>query len=180
MPQTNVLSDWRATYPTDARCQQPGNELWTLTVGITAVTWATGNATYTTAAAHGLGVGASVTIANVNPSGYNGTFTTVAGTTGSTIVVAIASNPGTYVSGGAASVPSTFSSTLGPHAVPNKPTYAAGTVQNLEEYLVAVAEWDAQRAQEAAAEAPAEEEHEEVEEDDGNGGTVKRRRPRRR
>ena len=65
-------------------------------------------------------------------------------------------------------------------AVPNKPTYVAGTIQSLEEYLVAVAEWDAQRAQEAAAGEPAEEEHEEVEEDDGNGGTVKRRRPRSR
>ena|SRR6516164_9251466 len=63
--------------------------------------------------------------------------------------------------------------------VPNKPTYAAGTIQSFESLLEAVAEWDAQQAA-AREEAPAEEEHEEVEEDDGNGGTVKRRRPRRR
>jgi hypothetical protein len=68
--------------------------------------------------------------------------------------------------------------------VPNKPTYAAGTIQSFETFMAAVAEWDAKQAEareEAAAEEPVEEEeHEEVEEDDGNGGTVKRRRPRRR
>ena len=125
MPQTNVLPDWRATYPNDARAQKPGNVLWTGTFGITAITWATGNATITTAAPHGLAVGATVTIGGVTPPGYNGTFTTAAGTTGSTIVVPIATNPGAYVSGGAASVPSTFSTTVTPNDVPNKPSYAA-------------------------------------------------------
>jgi phage tail sheath gpL-like len=67
---------------------------------VSGVTWATGNATYTTSAPHGIAVGAQVTITGVNPAGYNGTFTTITGTTGSTIVVGIATNPGTYVSGG--------------------------------------------------------------------------------
>ena len=68
--------------------------------------------------------------------------------------------------------------------VPNKPTYAAGTIQSYEAFLAAVAEWDAKQAQaegeEAAEESVEEEEEEEVEEDDGNGGTTRRRRPRRR
>jgi hypothetical protein len=63
--------------------------------------------------------------------------------------------------------------------VPNKHTYASGTIQSFESLLAAVAEWDEQRAQakeEAAPEPEVEEEEEEVEEDDGNGGTVKRKR----
>ena len=51
--------------------------------GATASTPSSGNVQYTTAAAHGLAVGTSVTIAGFSPSGYNGTFTvnTVTATT---------------------------------------------------------------------------------------------------
>ena len=69
-------------------------------VGITDAEWTGGNATYTTNAAHGLTAGATVNISGVNPSTYNGTYTAGAGTTGSTIVVPIVADPGTYVSGG--------------------------------------------------------------------------------
>jgi hypothetical protein len=69
-------------------------------VDITAASWVTGDATFTTALPHGIAVGASVTITGVNPAGYNGTYTTLAGTAGSTVVVAIATSPGAYVSGG--------------------------------------------------------------------------------
>lgn len=78
-------------------------ELLAAITTITAATWATGQATFTTAAPHGLTTGSLVTISGVNPAGYNGTFTAAAGTTGSTIVVPMATNPGTYVSGGSAS-----------------------------------------------------------------------------
>ena len=70
---------------------------------ITAATWAStngGEITFTTTTAHGLGVGVDITISGVNPSGYNGSYTTLTGTTGSTIVVANTTNPGAYVSGG--------------------------------------------------------------------------------
>ena len=79
----------------------------------------------------------------------------------------------------------TVSTTATAPRVPNKPTYAAGTIQSFETFMEAVAEWDAQQAQ-AREETTSEDdnaeevEHEEVEEDDGNGGTVTRRRPRRR
>lgn len=69
---------------------------------INAATWAAGFATFTTTAPHSFGVAATVTIAAVNPAGYNGTYTTAGGTTGSTIVVPLVSNPGAYVSGGTA------------------------------------------------------------------------------
>lgn len=54
----------------------------------------TTNITITTGAAHGYSVGQSVTISGVTPTGYNGTWTTQAGTTASTLVVNIGSNPG--------------------------------------------------------------------------------------
>ena len=71
---------------------------------INAASWSGGNITYTTTAAHNIGVGQSIIVAGVVPSGYNGTFTTIAGTTGSTIIVTTA-NPGTYTSGGTVSLP---------------------------------------------------------------------------
>jgi hypothetical protein len=81
----------------------------------------------------------------------------------------------------------TVSTTATAPRVPNKPTYAAGTIQSFETFMEAVAEWDAKQAQakeetvaeESVEEEPVEEE-EEVEEDDGNGGTTRRRRPKSR
>jgi hypothetical protein len=70
---------------------------------ITGASWASGVATIT--AANNLQVGDPVTVANVSPSGYNGTFTVLSATsTGFTY--ALATNPGTYVSGGTATGPS--------------------------------------------------------------------------
>jgi phage tail sheath gpL-like len=76
---------------------------------ITAATWNSGTnqTTYTTSAAHNFTVGNEVQISGVNPSSYNGTFTALTGTTGSTIVISMLSNPGTYVSGGSANGPPT-------------------------------------------------------------------------
>jgi hypothetical protein len=127
MPQTNVLADWKATYPADARAQKPP---FLSIAAITAATWLTNQATFTTGAPHGLAVGVLVIIAGINPAGWNGTFTTVTGTTGSTIVVAMPSAPAAYVSGGALSL--ALAIALGATAVPNKPTYAAGTIQIAE------------------------------------------------
>jgi len=66
----------------------------------------------------------------------------------------------------------TVLTTATPPRVPNKPTYAAGTIQIAQAEAPVVEE-------KTMAEQPAEEE---VEEDDGNGGTVRRTRrtPRRR
>jgi hypothetical protein len=161
MPQTSYLPVYRAEYPILARVQKSGSVLWTGTFGITAATWAANNATFTTSAPHGLGVGASVTIAGVNPSGYNGTYTTGAGTTGSTIVVPLTPTPGAYVSGGAASVPSpTFFSVVHPTDVPNKPTYAAGTIQMVDVQAEEVAEAVSEIPEDVGN--PGEEETEEV------------------
>lgn len=78
--------------------------IWTnpshTTVSVTAATWATGQTTYTTASAHGIAVGAVVQITGCTPAAFNGTFVTVAGTTGSTLVVNATTSPGTFVSGG--------------------------------------------------------------------------------
>lgn len=51
--------------------------------------------TLTTTSAHGRTTGDSVVVVGMTPSGYNGTWTCAAGTTGSTIVITSAANPGT-------------------------------------------------------------------------------------
>jgi hypothetical protein len=78
---------------------------------ITAASWAATNAgqvTFTTTSAHGITVGSYFTITGMTPAGYNGDFIAITGTTGSTLVAALAVNPGastvqgTLVSGGGA------------------------------------------------------------------------------
>ena len=60
----------------------------------------TTNITITTANAHNISVGQQVVISGITPSGYNGTWTAQTGTTGSTLVVNIGSNPGAITVGG--------------------------------------------------------------------------------
>ena len=60
----------------------------------------TTNITITTSTPHGLMPNEFVIISNVGPSGYNGFWVTQAGTTGSTLVVNIGSNPGAIVNSG--------------------------------------------------------------------------------
>jgi receptor-binding and translocation channel-forming TcA subunit of Tc toxin/ABC toxin-like protein/neuraminidase-like protein/virulence plasmid A protein len=66
---------------------------------ITGATWATGTATYTSAA-HGYVVGDVVKIASITPSGYNVAAGLVTAATTSTFGVAVTSDPGAYTSGG--------------------------------------------------------------------------------
>jgi hypothetical protein len=63
----------------------------------------TTNISITTGSAHGIVVGQTVVIAGVTPSGYNGTWTAQAGTTGTTLVVNIGSNPGVITVAGVVS-----------------------------------------------------------------------------
>jgi hypothetical protein len=65
--------------------------------GFTASQTPTGttNITFTTVATHGISVGQTVVLSGVTPSGYNGTWIAQSGTTGSTLVLNIGSNPGT-------------------------------------------------------------------------------------
>lgn len=63
----------------------------------TGAVWAAtggGQVTFTTTNKHYLEVGVTFTISGVTPSGYNGTYTTIAGTGGQTLVAALAVNPG--------------------------------------------------------------------------------------
>ena len=48
----------------------------------------------TTASNHGISVGQTVVVAGITPAGYNGTWVARAGTTGTTLVLPIGSNPG--------------------------------------------------------------------------------------
>lgn len=64
---------------------------------VTAASWSTtggGQVTFTTTTAHGVAVGQSFQISGMSPSGYDGWFVAIAGTTGSTLVAALATSPG--------------------------------------------------------------------------------------
>ena len=64
---------------------------------IVSISWAAtsgGQVTFITVAPHGLSAGGSFTTSGCTPSGYNSTFTAIAGTTGNTLVAALVSNPG--------------------------------------------------------------------------------------
>ena len=61
---------------------------------LTAISWTGGVVTATTTTAHGVAVGTWFQIAGVTPTGYNGWALALTGTTGSTLVYALATNPG--------------------------------------------------------------------------------------
>jgi hypothetical protein len=61
---------------------------------LTAISWSGGVVTATTTTAHGVQVGQWFQIAGVSPSGYNGFAKAITGTTGSTLVWSLATNPG--------------------------------------------------------------------------------------
>jgi hypothetical protein len=62
-----------------------------------STTWAAtggGQVTFTTPSPHSIAVGDSFLVVGSSPAGYNGTYTAITGTTGSTLVAALAVNPG--------------------------------------------------------------------------------------
>lgn len=70
---------------------------------LTASSWAStggGQVTFTTTSAHGVAVGSYFTITGSVPAAYNGTYLALAGTTGSTLIGALAANPGAIVTEG--------------------------------------------------------------------------------
>jgi len=62
---------------------------------LTAITWSGGYVTATTTTAHGIQAGQWAKVSGVAPPGYNGQFTAAPGTTGNTLVYALATDPGT-------------------------------------------------------------------------------------
>jgi hypothetical protein len=65
-------------------------------------TYSAPNITLSTSTAHAISVGSTVTLSGFTPSGYNGTWTAQTGTTGSTLVLNIGSNPGAITVAGTA------------------------------------------------------------------------------
>jgi len=61
---------------------------------LTAISWSGGVVTGTTTTPHLVQVGQFFTILGVTPTGYNGTWQALPGTTGSTLVYSLATNPG--------------------------------------------------------------------------------------
>lgn len=61
---------------------------------LTAITWSGGLVTATTTSAHGVAVGSYFSIAGVTPAGYNGIFLAQPGTSATTLIYSLVSNPG--------------------------------------------------------------------------------------
>lgn len=94
---TTTLQNWHL-YPDTLKCcltmiEAPKYGVWPANV-LTAASYSGGIVTATTTTAHGVAVGQYFTIAGMTPSGYNGTFLALPGTTGSTLEYALASDPG--------------------------------------------------------------------------------------
>lgn len=105
-PITQGLSS--TSYTITAQANATGTRT---TEPVTAATWAAtggGQITFTTSPATGVGVGEQITVSGMSPAGYNGTYTTITGTTGATVIVAQTVNPGLE----------TVLGTLAPSAVP--------------------------------------------------------------
>lgn len=66
---------------------------------VTNATWASNAATYTIGS-HKIQVGTLITVTGMNPSGYNVTNAVVTAVAVTTVTIALASNPGAFVSGG--------------------------------------------------------------------------------
>jgi hypothetical protein len=110
-------------------------------INFTALTWSAtsgGQISGTTAGAHGITVGSSFTIVGATPSGYNGTYVAIAGTTGSTLVASKvgalttpAPTPGAVIAG-----VSLFDTT-------SLPTYVGSAVvtPNLRNVLVTITDY---------------------------------------
>lgn len=72
-------------------------------IAISTATWATQVANVTTSSAHGFVTGDRIDVVGVNPAGFNVNGATITVTTPTNFTYSVASNPGAYVSGGAAS-----------------------------------------------------------------------------
>lgn len=66
----------------------------------TGTSWAAQVATYTTTADHGFEIGNEVVVTGASPAGYNGTYTILDTPTTTSFTVTMASDPGTWTSGG--------------------------------------------------------------------------------
>jgi hypothetical protein len=81
-------------------------------VAVSAASWATNQATFTIPNLRSdFAVGSRISIQGVSPSSYNGIYIAQAGTSGTSVVVNLASNPGSYVSGGTAYDGTTYQTT---------------------------------------------------------------------
>lgn len=79
--------------------EAPSYSKWA-TNAITNGSWTTGVVTLTTTTAHGVAPGQYFQITGIGPATYNGRFRALQGSTGTALLYALASDPGSYVSGG--------------------------------------------------------------------------------
>lgn len=96
-----VAADPGTAVVTTARCvkQWKISQAQTATA-TTGTAWAAQVATFTTTAVHGFEIGNRVVVSGASPAGYNGTFTILDTPTTTSFTVAMASDPGTWTSGG--------------------------------------------------------------------------------
>lgn len=71
-----------------------------VTQSISNAAWSGGVVTFTASSSPGLVIGNTYTVTGVTPTGYNGTYIAVSGTSTTTLKALLATDPGAYVSGG--------------------------------------------------------------------------------
>jgi hypothetical protein len=94
---TTTLATYQA-YAATLKCvfaliEAPPYGVWAANV-LTSISWVSGTVTALTTTNHGVQPGQYFQLSGNTPSGYNGWFLALPGTTGNTLVFAIASNPG--------------------------------------------------------------------------------------
>lgn len=82
-----------------------------VTFTVTDATWTSGKVTLTITPTKSIADGISIVVSGIVPSGYSGTFVTTNTNTGNTITYDLASDPGTYTSGGTVTARSTYTLT---------------------------------------------------------------------
>ena len=110
-----------------------------ITINTSTPTYSAPNVSITTASAHGFSVGQRVLVSGITPSGYNGVWTTATGTTGSTLVLPIGSNPGAITVAGFVSAANFVVGTQTPSGTSNISITTSSTHNIVEKQKVVIA-----------------------------------------
>ena len=110
------------------------------TFTVTGASWSSGTATLTVASTFGMRVGEEISVASVNPTGYNTASAVLTAVTSTTMSYAVTSNPGAYVAGGTVTRKSPHNTTSMVKRIYWSETTVSGTKYQLVKDNVAVAD----------------------------------------
>ena len=104
---TGITTTGGGTFASSANTTYTGIAATLSQAFITGATWSGGNVTLTYSGSYVFPSGSTIVVQKVTPNAYNGVYTVVSNNANAnTVTFALASNPGTYTSGGVVSNPS--------------------------------------------------------------------------